>query len=265
MAKTTPLQQIPPALQTALTKAKTGGHGNEAVYVNRAPTLVTTTQWWNKLGLQQASATPQTTLGQDRLSKAEDLMDPYSAEEETFNDPYGHAATSRVWNENEEEHLIRCWIDPSSISWGFQTREASQRTVTGEIRFRWKTLQHGWWDFPTATITFQTGNMMSRVDGLFGGEVPPGLEDLYKFFSLLKEPTHLGSGANNYHIVQTSTPMLPSVVLQGYFKGEDPITLEETAEGDYGKTWSSQMVVYKMTPHFSDVRALERAFGTVVA
>ena len=80
------------------------------------------------------------------------------------------AVTTRSWM--SEGKYITLWVNPSELSWTMPKRETVSKTAAGAIRNSWlNRFRNTYYDEPTLSITFQTGNILPYANlkpGIFG-------------------------------------------------------------------------------------------------
>jgi len=187
------------------------------------------------------------------------------------------------------------------MAWNMPRRETVTKTAAGAIRNAWRNRYRGtYYDEPTVTITFQTGNMMPGAgipDSIFGSRrieyytnnqgfkvptsvrdggyadrvaqilqtppIPPGIVNFYDFLSLVDQPMLSSNNNENRHILLVRTRLFPRIRLEGYFT-QDPITFTESATAANSITWNATFMVYDSTPRLWSADALKVAFSDAV-
>lgn len=181
----------------------------------------------------------------------------------------------RSWLQTNE--AINLYCNPSSVQWSLPRRGTSVKTAAGTIRSIWRNQhRHTYYDEGEITVTFQAGNIMpvmgyygsgidfknvEEVEGaLAAGAIPPGLDDFYKFLSLMDAPATLGA-AENRHILVYRSRVFPKLYLEGFFKDDVPITWAERAD-DTGNTieWTATFQIYTSFPSFSNYAQLRDTY-----
>lgn len=185
-----------------------------------------------------------------------------------------------------QNKAIELYANPSKISWSHGRRGTSVKTAAGTVRNVWYNHYRGtYYDEAELKVTFQSGNIMPFMAYLGGNynfsdpavynnlinlkeAVPQGLLDFYRFKELLNEPAYLGP-AENRHIMTYHSRVFPKMYLEGFFKDEDPITWEESAEGGgtAGNTlnWTATFVVYDSYPRLDSASQMIAAYSSWLA
>jgi len=181
---------------------------------------------------------------------------------------------------------IELYVNPSKISWSHGRRGTSVKTAAGTVRNIWYNHYRGtYYDEAELKITFQSGNIMPFMSYLGGNynfndpatyanlislkeAVPQGLMDFYRFKDLLNQPAYLGP-AENRHIMTYHSRVFPKMYLEGFFKDEDPIVWEESAEGGgtTGNTlnWTATFIVYDSYPRLDSASQMIAAYSSWLA
>ncbi len=182
----------------------------------------------------------------------------------------GFVLTTDMWR--LEGKALALHAGPASADWSLALRAAEEETKAGRARYaqarQFTRASHDqgstFFDFPRVNFQFQGGNILP-IQG-FSNEVvrPPGLEDFYLFFELLNQPPLLPSGqyegAHNFVWIFYTSLMFPQVTLKGYF---DPngLSWEDTADEPTMLRWTSEFLVYEMTPNLWDTDELYTAYS----
>lgn len=177
---------------------------------------------------------------------------------------------------------INLYCNPVAVQWSQPRRGTSVKTAAGTIRSIWRNqFRHTYYDEGEITITFQTGNIMpvmgyygsgfdfsnveSVEDALFTGSIPPGLDNFYRFMSLMDVQATLGA-AENRHIIVYRSRVFPKLYLEGFFKDDVPVAWAERAD-DSGNSleWTATFQVYTSFPSFNNYAQLRDTYMSWVA
>lgn len=183
--------------------------------------------------------------------------------------------TEKALFEGNEEHIIKCWVNPSEFSWAIPIRGSLQKVRGGVARFQWRSpTRRTFYDELKVGMTFSSGNILPQTrteGGLLTPSIgegtgpyvtPPGLYNFYQFLSLLDEPLHMDDGRENFAIIVHTSAVFPQITLQGYF---DPsgVSFSESAEGTWEVKWSCPFEVVKTSPKFSNLQGLQQVYGMI--
>lgn len=186
--------------------------------------------------------------------------------------------TTRAWL--REDKYITCWCNPSNANWNIGRRESLQKTAAGMVRNTYRNRhRNSYFDsFPVA-FNFQSGNIMpylakrgydseyiSQVEGqtftpdaIWELVPPPGLQNFYRFMSLLDEPS-LGGNTANYHILIYHSRVFPQLWLEGWFT-PDGFSFDDSGENGNRVNWSATMMVTRTVPPLSAYSLMEGLYG----
>jgi len=187
---------------------------------------------------------------------------------------------------NSKSHIIRCWVNPTEISWTVPQRGALQKVRGGTIRYTWRNrVRRIFFDEMKVSITFTSGNILPQQkndelwtdetanawgtdpsESIRAGEttgtplVPPGLDNLYLFMALLDEDPMTSQGTENFHLVFHNSPVFPAIMLKGWF---DPagLSFSESAESGWDVKWTIPMEVIQTYPRINNVNELRSIYG----
>lgn len=167
-------------------------------------------------------------------------------------------------SEQENGRHLLFWSGPQNTTWSFQQRGTIQQTRTGHIAHYWRDDKRStFFDDPSVTFTFQTGNIMPiRVDNKSDTVkvFPPGLLDYYDFFSFLDEPKILSSGRPNFINIVYHSLLYPTILLRGFFEPETPITISEEASRPASVVWQATFRIRSSDPPITDGKKLRDAW-----
>lgn len=203
--------------------------------------------------------------------------------------------STRALEENDANGIIKCWVNPSEMNWTLPQRGALQKVRGGTIRYLWRNRERKtFFDEFKVTISFASGNILPQervsayalsdnFDEIFyesssrmktatfaaadkeGGAAvtPPGLDNLYQFFSLLDEDPLTKTGRDNLHLIFHTSAVFPAILLKGYFDPAAGVTFTESAEGAWEVKWSAPFEILHTTPKITDLNGLRRIYGLI--
>jgi hypothetical protein len=183
------------------------------------------------------------------------------------NRPYYHprqpsVITTRNWL--FQGYYVNCFCNPNNANWTPNRRESSTRTSAGTVRNAWRNRHRGTYfdTFPVA-FTFQSGNIMPAMGNLVAPtnfaafesaienpNLPPGLDNFYRFWNLLDQPA-LGGVQANTHILVYHSRAFPTIWLEGFFDGKS-FSFTESADNANQIIWSCTLIVQRMVPKISN-------------
>lgn len=179
----------------------------------------------------------------------------------------GFILTSDLWR--EQGVALALHAGPASASWSLALRAADEEIKAGHARYAMSRTVHTsrgsgqtFFDFPKVSFQFQAGNLLP-ING-YQNEVvlPYGLEDFYRFFSLMNQPPMIPSGANegkhNYVWIFYTSLQLPQATLKGYFDPQG-ISWEDTPD-EATVRWNADFLVHDMSPGLWEVNELYSAY-----
>lgn len=168
--------------------------------------------------------------------------------------------TTTAWNRNGDG--IALYANPTDMSWALPRRGTVVKTTAGAVRNVWRNRYRGtYYNEGTVTIKFQTGNIMpfmgypSELDLMTSDQVsyavgdprvPEGLDNFYRFMSLLDQPMLLGA-AENRHIIVHHSRVFPDLYMEGYFT-EDSFDFSEASTDGNRLEWSATFQIYRTSP-----------------
>jgi hypothetical protein len=161
------------------------------------------------------------------------------------------------------QHLL-FWSGPQNTTWSFQQRGVIQQTRTGHIAHYWRDDKRStFFDDPSVTFTFQTGNIMplrtlSGTGALTA--LPPGLLDYYDFFTFLDEPKILSDGRPNFINIVYHSMLYPTILLRGFFEPDSVITVTEDASRPASVSWSATFRIRSSDPPLTSGKQLQSAW-----
>lgn len=178
---------------------------------------------------------------------------------------------------DDYDRVIRCWVNPSEMSWTIPVRGALQKVKGGTVRYLWRNRERGtFFDSAKVSITFATGNILPNAIPLTPTietqilraatgqasrvQVPPGLDNFYAFLNLMNSDPRTSDGRENLHLVFHTSPVFPGILLKGYFEPSG-VNLSESAEGAWEAKWSCPFEILETVPKLNDVDQLRRVYG----
>ena len=171
-------------------------------------------------------------------------------------------------NQGIPNDAIVWYANPKSVDWNISQRGSESKTKSGTVLHVWRDkLRKTDFDDPKITMTFQTGNIMSvRPDGVDPnwsngiGQMAPGLNDFYKFMSLVDASKIKNGQANLIHILYRSR-IFPSMVISGFFDPNSVVKFTDSSDQPFQVTgWSSTFTIYKTIPALNDWKQLAGMF-----
>jgi len=164
---------------------------------------------------------------------------------------------------SEGKHIL-FWSGPSNTSWSFVQRGVFQQTRSGTITHYWRDSRRStFFDEPTVTFGFQTGNIMPIriVDGSDDViSLPPGLLDYYDFFTMLDEQKILSDGRPNFVNIVYHSLLYPTILLRGFFDPSSSINVDEDVSNPASVNWSGTFRVKTSDPPLYDAYKLKLAW-----
>lgn len=74
--------------------------------------------------------------------------------------------------DDKKSHMIRCWVNPTEISWTLPQRGALQKVRGGTIRYTWRNrVRRTFYDEMKVSLSFTSGNILpqKRTDEIWTG------------------------------------------------------------------------------------------------
>jgi hypothetical protein len=178
--------------------------------------------------------------------------------------------TTRRWIAQGE--YIKCFINPSDTAWNITRRETFTKTGSGFVRNTWRNKHRDtYFDNYTINFTFQTGNLMPSAANLIdlsspekllllakSPGLPPGLDNFYKFLSLIDQTSLNGTGAN-YHVIVHHTRLFPQVWIEGFFDPQGPNWAESSESGNSAR-WNCPFMVHRTVPKLSNYQLMRAVY-----
>lgn len=166
-------------------------------------------------------------------------------------------------NNSKDSKYILFWAGSQNTVWSFKQRGAQQQSRTGHIFHYWRDdKRETFFDDPTVTFTFQSGNIMplriTSTDSVVA--LPPGLLDYYDFFYFLDEKKILSDGRPNYINIIYHSLLYPAILLRGFFEPETGFSITESADNPAQFTWSSTFRIRDSNPRFYNAEELKKAW-----
>lgn len=176
--------------------------------------------------------------------------------------------TTRSWLSKGE--YIPLYINPSATNWTITRRESIQKTAAGFVRNTWRNRSRNtYFDDIPIQFTFQTGNIMpssgvnidlndpERILRLVEApQIPPGLNNFYKYLGLIDQGALAGTGAN-YHIVVYHSRVFPQLWLEGFFDPQNSAAFGESADNGNTVTWQATFICTRTVPRLSSTSVMQ--------
>lgn len=180
--------------------------------------------------------------------------------------------TTRAWLSRGE--YIALYVNPSTANWSINRRATLQKTSAGFVLNAWRNRSRNtYFDDIPIQFNFQAGNIMPstgvNVDiknpqGVAEQsrfpQVPPGLNDFYRYLSLTDQGILGGVGAN-YHIIVYHSRVFPQLWLEGWFDPQNNANFTETIDAGNTVTWSATFICTKCVPRLSSASVLQGLYA----
>ena len=168
------------------------------------------------------------------------------------------------------------WINPSECSWRLPLRTTIEQIQGGAVHHEWdatginnQTPQK--FDQAILNFTFQAGNVAPRswmdVTQVFGEQaqpvIPNGLANFYDFLALLNAPNITSDGRPNYVIIQYSSLMMPSIMLEGFFTQEGVQWTDNADNPNSISSWGASFVVFRSRPELFQNQMLRDVYVNI--
>lgn len=183
--------------------------------------------------------------------------------------------TSDQWLQQVGPVALSLNSGPSQAAWSFGLRADEEPNQGGRARYAQArpdpTTSGGltWFDNPKVTLSFQSGNLLPIYTdgGRIAKVLPPGLEDYYRFLSLVNQSPVIESGPNqgqkNFLWCFYTSRVYPSMLLKGYV--QEVINVTESADPNPNTiTWDVALSVWYADPAPWDFDATSQAYGNVM-
>jgi hypothetical protein len=186
--------------------------------------------------------------------------------------------TCNLWEYQKKEGIV-FYVNPSDVRWNIPFRGSVTKTAAGTIQNVWPNRYRNGSIFDDFTIdlSFQAGNIMpfmaypgqefstaDDVDKAVNSPgVPPGLENFYRFLSLLDAPRLIGAGENR-HIIVHHSRLFPTLTLEGFFKVDQPLGFQESVNSGNTHRWEATFQVYRTVPRISSYSQLVNMYHTYI-
>jgi hypothetical protein len=158
--------------------------------------------------------------------------------------------TCQAWLEASISRHIILNVNPGSVTWNMPIRASEQKTKQGAVLHTWRSKERGtYYDDPSVTINFQSGNIMPiRVASDGSVSVPQGVKNFFEFLELVDQDRILPDGRANMRYITYSTVLFPNLVLGGFFEPSGP-GWGENAENPYAiDNWTATFKIYTSYP-----------------
>lgn len=171
---------------------------------------------------------------------------------------------------NQNSKQIIWYANPKSVDWVMSQRGTESKTKSGTVLHIWRDrLRRTDYDDPKITMTFQTGSIIpgfsnalspSTLKGVPDQELPPGLNDFYKFLELVDASKIKNGQANLIHILYRSR-IFPSMVLAGFFEPQSVVKFSDSSDNPFQvNSWSATFTIYKTVPRLNSWQELANQF-----
>jgi len=157
---------------------------------------------------------------------------------------------------------IALHVNPLNTQWSLPRRETITKTAAGTVRNTWRNrYRNTYYDEFEVSFTFQSGSLLpsARVPSyvyrdpalisryLTNPSPPKGLEDFYRFLSMIDQPLLMGQ-AENRHIIMYRSRLFPTLRMTGYWLGTTPVSFTDDGTSGNKATWTATFQCYRTYP-----------------